>query len=271
MAKKELNYTQIPNIILDDTHLNVYEFRIIMHIARQTIGYGKKSDGISLSQFHKATGISVAKVHATITILKEKKHIKVTQQTAKHGGKSYNRYSLTLIHSMDNHIHTMDNPIPQHGEPLIHDMDIQKKIEQKKIDKREEREYPSNNIYFFIFGNELKKEVHSFVNELSMNANNESAYKAKLRKQLEKKHPETLVAFEEWYLNSKCEKLVRKYKGKEYLGNPIVSIHNYLQTEGFRDTDKFIIQTKDSKGVNRTECFSTFDDIESELSYTVGE
>ena len=266
MAKKELNYTQIPNIILDDTHLNVYEFRIIMHIARQTIGYGKKSDGISLSQFVKATGMGVSKVKTTIRELKARKHIKITQQTAKHGGKSYNRYSLTLSHHTTYHSHDTTNPRSPHDQGVSHDTAI-----QKKIDKREEREYPSNNIYFSIFGNELKKEVHSFVNELSMNASNENAYKAKLRKQLEKKHPETLAVFEEWYLNSKCEKLVRKYKGKEYLGNPIVSIHNYLDTEGFRDTDKFIIQTKDSKGVNRTECFSTFDDVESELVYTVGE
>ncbi len=271
MAKKELNYTQIPNIILDDTHLNVYEFRIIMHIARQTIGYGKKSDGISLSQFVKATGISKDKCLRTLTSMKKKKLIKVTQQTAKHGGKSYNRYSLTLVAEKDHLVADKDYPSTSQRQGVVADKGIQKKIEQKKIDKREEREYPSNNIYFSIFGNELKKEVHSFVNELSMNASNESAYKAKLRKQLEKKHPETLAAFEEWYLNSKCEKLVMKYKGKEYLGNPIVSIHNYLDTEGFRDTDKFIIQTKDSKGVNRTECFSTFDDVESELVYAVGE
>jgi phage replication O-like protein O len=102
MKKNEGNYTQVPNIILDDATLDVYEFRILSHIARQTIGYGKKNDGISLSQFRKATGISVAKVHATVTTLKEKKYIKVTQQTAKSGGKSYNKYSLTLIHSMDN-------------------------------------------------------------------------------------------------------------------------------------------------------------------------
>jgi len=72
MAKQEKNYTQVPNIILDDTTLNVYEFRIMVHIARQTIGYGKKSDGISLSQFVKATGISKDKCLRIIASMKKR-------------------------------------------------------------------------------------------------------------------------------------------------------------------------------------------------------
>jgi len=93
MAKQEEAFTKIPNIILDDTTLNVYERAILIHIARQTIGYGKKSDGISLSQFVKATSISKDKIIRTIADMKKKKLLNVTKQTAASGGKSYNRYN----------------------------------------------------------------------------------------------------------------------------------------------------------------------------------
>ena len=139
MAKKEEAFTKVPNIILDDTTLNVYEKAILVHIARQTIGYGKKSDGISLSKFAEFTGMGISKVKTTIVDLKKKKYIKYLQQTAPTGGKSYNRYSLTLSHHTTNHSHDTTNPKPRHDQPLSHDTAIQKKIEQKKIDKRRER------------------------------------------------------------------------------------------------------------------------------------
>ena len=264
MANKEENYTRVPNIILDDTTLNVYEFRIMSHIARQTIGYGKKSDGISLSQFVKATGISRDKCLRTIATMKKKKLIKVIKQTSASGGKSYNRYSLTLVLDKDHLVADKDHPSTSQRLGLVADKDIQKKIEQKKIDKRRER-HTSNNIYFSILEEELKKEIHNFTNDTSIDANNKSAYKAKLKKQLEKEHPQTLETFEEWYLNSKCSRLMDKYRGKEYLGNSIVSIHSYMDTEGFRETDKFVIQTMNDKGENYTQSFSSLEDIESAL------
>lgn len=265
MKSKDGNYTQIPNIILDDATLNVYEFRIMLHIARQTIGYGKKSDGISLSQFVKATGISKDKCLRTIATMKKKKLIRVVKQTAASGGKSYNRYSLTLVLHKDHLVADKDYPSTSQRQGLVADKDIQKKIEQKKIDKRGEREYPSDNIYFSILEDELKKEIHGFVNDVSMDANNRSAYKAKLRKQLEKEHPQTLETFEEWYLNSKCAEIMAEYKGKEYLGNSIVSIHSYMDTKGFDETDKFIIQTIDNKGDYKTECFGRLEEIKKAL------
>ena len=95
MAKDEGAFTKVPNWILDDTSLNTFEFRIMLVIARQTIGYGKKSDGISISQFSNATGISISKVKMVIKNLKSKKLIRVQRQVKEDGGKSYNRYSLT--------------------------------------------------------------------------------------------------------------------------------------------------------------------------------
>ena len=127
MKQTEGAFTKIPNIILDDTTLNVYERAILIHVARQTIGYGKKSDGISLSQFGKATGISKDKAIRTIADLNIKKQLKVTKQTSANGGKSYNRYSLTLVLHKDYLVADKDNPSTSQRQGLVADKDIQKK------------------------------------------------------------------------------------------------------------------------------------------------
>jgi hypothetical protein len=141
--------------------------------------------------------------------------------------------------------------------------------DKDKDKERREREYTSNNIYFSISGNELKKEVHSFINDTSIDARNKTAYKAKLRKQIEKEHPQTLEAFEEWYLNSKCEKLLDKYKGKKYQDQTIVSIHSYLDTPGFSDENKFILQMLDEHGKNNIRCYEDIRQIEHDLQVFV--
>ncbi len=266
MAKQVKNYTQVPNVILDDNNLNVYEFRIMAHIARQTIGYGKKSDGISLSQFVKATGISKDKCLRTIASMKKKKLIKVVKQTAASGGKSYNRYSLTLVVHKDHLVADKGYPSTSQRQGVVADKGIQKKIEQKKIDIREERDFiRDNNIYFSLSGDELKKEIYNFTEEQSCRANNESAYKAKLKRQLGKQHQETLENFEEWYLNSKCSELFGKYEGKYFKDNPIVSIHNYIKTKGFGTNNKFIIQVKKDNGEDETYMYQSYQKIAKHL------
>ena len=270
MAKNEEAFTKVPNVILDDPSLNVYEFRILMHIARQTIGYSKKSDGISLSQFVKFTNMGKTKVVSTLADLKKKKLIKVLKQTNSSGRKSFNKYTLLIVHEMNNPkgliVHETNNTSSPHEPSLVRETVIQKKIEQKKIDKRRERDYiEENNIYFSISGNELKKEVHDFLEHESIGASNRSAYKAKLKRQLNKKHTETLENFEEWYLDSKCQELGEKYIGKEYQGNSIASIHNYMNTKGFGDENKFIIQTLDGEGKIHTRCLRKLEEVEYEL------
>ena len=101
MAKKRTEtFTMIPNTILDDPALDPYEFRVLLHIARQTIGYGKKSDGISLSQFAQATGMSKRAVQNAIKRLKDKGYIHVVFQTKTNGGQSYNRYGIKVWQEM---------------------------------------------------------------------------------------------------------------------------------------------------------------------------
>ncbi len=53
------NYTQIPNIVLDlMSEMEETEFRVVIAIARQTFGWHKKRDKISLTQLQKLTGLS---------------------------------------------------------------------------------------------------------------------------------------------------------------------------------------------------------------------
>jgi predicted Zn-dependent protease len=129
MAKNEGAFTKVPNWILDDTSLNVYHKAVLVHIARQTIGYGKKSDGISISQFAKATGIGKTKIGQTLSELEKKRCIKVKRQTLSSGGKSFNRYSLPPYPPHG-------EPYPPHDEPHTRHTDIQKKIEQKREGER---------------------------------------------------------------------------------------------------------------------------------------
>ncbi|ADV45493.1 replication protein [Nitratifractor salsuginis] len=88
------HYIKVPSAILDDPTLTPAEFRIIMHIVRQTIGFQKRSDGISYSQFSEATGMSRRTVIETIKTLQRKRMISVHHQKKSSGAATFNRYAL---------------------------------------------------------------------------------------------------------------------------------------------------------------------------------
>lgn len=53
------NYTQVPNALFDLMPLmGTAELKVVMTAVRQTFGYHRESDAISLTQFEKATGLS---------------------------------------------------------------------------------------------------------------------------------------------------------------------------------------------------------------------
>jgi phage replication O-like protein O len=60
MAISRPNYTQIPNEILDDwmAKLSGAQFKVICKIWRNTFGWQKEKDGISVTQLAAATGIA---------------------------------------------------------------------------------------------------------------------------------------------------------------------------------------------------------------------
>ena len=269
MAKQEENYTRVPNIILDDTTLNVYEKAILIHIARQTIGYGKKSDGISLSQFVKATGVSKATIIRTISTLKKDRYIKVSKQTAASGGKSYNRYSLTLVSHRHHLVSDRHYPSVTETPPLVSERDIQKKIEQKKIDKRREREHTSKNILFSLSENIRAKEVDRFAESFD-GIRNLAAYKVKLKQKIYKEHKQTLEEFESWYLSDKCYALSSKYVGHRVAEYEIENISTYLDMNmkdgGYGHDDwKFVVQAKRDDGLKELRAYSTMEDVELDM------
>jgi len=123
------NFTKTPNVIfVIMKFISGSEYKIVLHIVRQTLGYEKSSDGISISQFVEVTGLSKAQVNNTIKSLKEKKIIRVSGQTHKNGGKSYNRYSLNF-----KTIDTLGQKVSKGGSESVHTKDNrQNTIIQKK-------------------------------------------------------------------------------------------------------------------------------------------
>lgn len=142
----ESPFTKVPNSIFDIEGLNIYERLILLYIVRKTIGFNKKSDGISLNQFIRFAGISKPTVLKAINNLKKMKLIKVKKQTNSTGGKSYNRYT-PLVNNIDHLVNDIDKGSKGDLLGLVKDIDIQKKIEQKKIDNRE-KERLGINIYY---------------------------------------------------------------------------------------------------------------------------
>nr|BDD47922.1 hypothetical protein 10 [Campylobacterota bacterium] len=259
MAKRSGSFTRVPNILLDDSSLDTYEFRVLMHIARKTLGFSKDSDGISYSQFTKCTGISKGKLSSTLNKLEEKKLIKIDKQTASNSGKSFNQYSLTLVHDVK-------NPSSCGEQPLVHDMNIQKKIEQKK------REKESDNIFFSLDDNKQRKDVDMFADFVSKDARNISAYKISIKKKIDKRDPQTLEEFERWYLSDKCDLLKRKYLFKKVGKYEIQKIFNYFntdenkyRTDGYKSEYKFLIETIDADRITELRSYQNIEDLEADI------
>ncbi len=219
----------VPNWILDNTSLSVYDRAILIHIARQTIGYGKKSDGISISQFVKATGIGRTKVIQAITELEEKQYIKVKRQTLPSGGQSFNKYSL---HPRSPH----GLPCSQDEQPPVRHTNTQNKIEQNM---RERILFDEDNIFHTLTEHEQEREVNAYADYVSMDAKHPEAYKVKIMKQIRREHHETLKAFQEWYLKKTCAALTAQYGGKSSGRYEIEIIYPYTDTKGYADGDAY--------------------------------
>ncbi len=263
MSMKELfqivdDYTKTPNacfIIM--VFMTGSAFKVFMHIIRQTIGYNKKSDGISISQFTEHTGVSAKQVNTAIKQLKELKVITVKSQTAKSGGKSYNRYSLNMksINTLVQKLHKGSVKTTQGVVQKLHKGSVkithtkdnrQNTIEQKK----RERE---GNIFFSFSDNLQKKYLDEYINHLIADSEyikNETAFKIAIKKKFDKLDKNQLQDFEEWYLNEECKRLTSKYTGTDlFIGEfvEIRSIYPYFNTKGYNDSFKFYMDFEESK------------------------
>lgn len=267
---KENPFTKVPNAILDLESLNVYEFRILMHIYRKTIGFNKKSDGISLSQFQKATGISKPTILKSLKNLEEMKLIKVQKQINKAGGKSFNRY-LPLVKEIDYLVKEIYKGSKGDLPPLVKEIDIQKKIEQKKIDKRRERTLigGKENILFQLEENEQNKEIDFYISHVIKNTEyikSPTGFRRSIKKKLMKEDELQLEDFEKYYLEKTCRKYEENFTGKYIEEDEISNIYPYFDTDKNEPSDKFIIWfNKDEEEYSFTKSFTNKKDIEEML------
>ena len=242
---EESPFTKVPNSIFDIEGLNIYERLVLLYIIRKTIGFNKKSDGISLSQFVKFTGASKPTIIKAIENLKKMKCINVLKQTNSTGGKHYNRYT-PLVKEIDYLVKQIDKGSKGDLLGVVKDVYIQKENNTKEnIQKREERE---GNIFFSFSNNKQLREIDRYIDHLISTEEyikNTKAFSRKIKKQLLDGEKYQIEDFEKWYLNKTCEELGNKYIGKYLDSNEIVNIYPYFHTEDYDPSNKFIIKLID--------------------------
>jgi phage replication O-like protein O len=145
------SYTKIPNALLDHiADLSEAELRIMLVIARKTIGWQKECDLISLTQFEQLTGLSRPSVNATLKLLIERGAVEQTG-TGKRGVKCY-RLSERLVNSVNQLSRATSklsepvlvNSVNQTSPGLVNSVNT-----QKKLIKERERARPRKSISTF--------------------------------------------------------------------------------------------------------------------------
>lgn len=88
------NSTQVPNVLLDEIMplLKLAELKVMLVIVRQTYGWRKDSDKISLTTFQKLTGLSRWPIVQAL----DKLGCLINVEKGFHGSRPENRYSLNL-------------------------------------------------------------------------------------------------------------------------------------------------------------------------------
>jgi len=182
---------------LQEGNLDHYEFTLAMILLNQTIGFKKKSDGISLSQWMQRSGLSKNKVIKTLESLKEKKYIKKKRQNTQKQGNSYSRYWLTLVPDV-NKACTSDE------QGLVPDVNTQ--VINNTSNKREKD--------FFYFSEET---VEAYINHLlnTEDVKNKVAYSVKIKKQIRANDFATLEALKKWLPVYKAEAFYKRYKQQQ--------------------------------------------------------
>ena len=258
--KKEspLPFTQIPNFILDHEGLSVYEFRLLVLIFRKTKGFGKDTDGISLSQFRKHTGISKDKIIKSLDSLQKKELILVKKQILENGGNTYNLYSPLVRHK--------DKGSTSQSQGLVRDTDTQK---ENNTNSRERED-----IFFNFYGEvENKKSfTKKFIDELISieNVRNPVSYRSTIEKKLNSKNKETLINFDKWYLNDYTEQLNRTYKSYFINDKEIMKIDNYFNfTSERKEMLGLVLKNKNNKA--EVIYFDTKKEIEEYLKEAINE
>ena len=254
------NFTKVKNdVFLVMYYLSGAEVKIFFWIYRKTVGYDKKTDGISISQFSENLGISKMQVNRAIKSLKEKKLIKVKPQKNKNGAKYFNRYEInfntvdTLVTKCDKGSNKMLQGVvtkcDKGSNKMLHTKDNNTK---NNITKEERENILADNVYFSLSERDSNKFLNEFIDHLIEESDyirSETAFKIKIRKLFAKEDLEQLEEFERWYLEEECNRLNEKYQGREVLlygvdRTYIKSIYPYFDTEKYDKEDKLYIWLK---------------------------
>ena len=125
-------FTQLPNYLWDRDDLTAYDRIILIHIVRKTIGWGKTSDGISLSQFSNDLGISKNTAIKAIKSLIDKEIITQKKQKLSNGGDGFNFYEISkniiekvnesLTKNTDSGVHEMNRGSSRDEHGGVHEM-----------------------------------------------------------------------------------------------------------------------------------------------------
>lgn len=131
----ENEFTKTPNFIFEIMpQLSPAEFKVIMVVVRQTCGYHKEIDAISLTQFMQATALSRQGVLNAIASLVEKGFlVKCTI------GNTF-KYSVKIVNSVDQSTELtgllsrpeLVNSVDQFAPKLVNSVDLQKKVFKEK-------------------------------------------------------------------------------------------------------------------------------------------
>jgi|GEM_PF-835177 len=137
------NYTQIPNVILDlMSDMEETEFRVVIAIARQTFGWHKKRDKISLTQLEKLTGLSRQGVVNGIAAGERRGLIEKTKDESDNRGGIWYRLLVDQSNELTSQLNGLVKDVNQsteltrtsqlNGLELVNSVDTQKKGKEKK-------------------------------------------------------------------------------------------------------------------------------------------
>jgi len=267
------NFTKIPNSLFAIMpHMSGSSFKVLMHIARQTIGYNKKTDGISISQFSEYTGLSERQVAKCLKELKKERLITLSRQKRKDGGNSYNRYSLNAK-GIDTLMQKMQGAYVENAEGAYVENAHTK---ENNITKEERELQRAKNNYFLTLPEKLQKRyAEDFIDWVIANSavSNPEAYKIKIRKRINKRDKEQLLSIDRWLLGKKCNELKAKFANKE-IATPdgrftIESIYPYSDTVGWADNYFIYVSFIGQDGERETKGFTTPEEAEEFLQYAL--
>jgi phage replication O-like protein O len=152
MAVERPNYTQIPNAILHEMpNMKAGELRVLLAVCRQTFGFHKASDQLSLTQLQRLTGMSRQGVVNALDGEYAQRFLERTET-----GNSYT-YRIEVVNEVDHPLVNEFDQGSQRGLPeVVNEVDTQKKKQKKTTTTAERAGARVTRITESVFGEPIK-------------------------------------------------------------------------------------------------------------------